>query len=267
MHEGQNSNLSSLIVSHVWNEAGIFVRPWVDTSKAFTEFLNLAFPGTKLQRIRDAIENHYPAAGPPFFGNQQARLRKVLQDSTFVCNARQLYEAYKGKTYIMQYNMPPGTHGSDLLASTWHQGVDIADLINSFVNNLPSAVVSVIESIIVPFATTYQRYFAAHALYGDPNTLNTRNAVTWDVAKDDGDTIDNALKASLLSYGDKPFFNIGPDLESTATNCDFWTQVAGEINNLYKVAEKSEDDSDGSDGLFGLQVQESMAGTLDMLEL
>lgn len=76
MLQGQTSNLSSLIVSHVWNEAGIFVRPWVKTPTAFTEFLNLVFPGEKLQSIRESIEDRYPSAGPPFSGDQQARLRK-----------------------------------------------------------------------------------------------------------------------------------------------------------------------------------------------
>ncbi|KAL8666304.1 MAG: hypothetical protein Q9202_001573 [Teloschistes flavicans] len=266
LHLGQTSNLSSLIVSHVWNEAGIFVRPWVKTPTAFTEFLNLVFPGKKLQSIRESIEDRYPSAGPPFSGDQQARLRKVLQDSTFVCNTRQLYQAYKGKTYVLQYNLPPAIHGSDLLASTWHQGVDVADLIHSYMKDLPAVIAGIIETVIVPFAIKYQHYFAGHALYGDPNALIRPKWATWEVAKDDGTTIDNALKASLLSTGgEDPFFSTGPDLESTSTNCDFWTKVAGEINSLSKVADKSKDDSDGSGGPFGLRIQEP--GNLDIVEL
>ena len=264
--EGKTSKLTSLIVSHVWNEAGIFVRPWVNTSDAFTAFLNLAFPGNELSGIRENIEGRYPATGPPFLGDQQSRLRKVLQDSTFVCNTRQLYDAYKGKTYVMQYNMPPGTHGSDLLASTWHDGVDIADLINSFVKNFPSELVDIMRSIIVPFALKYQKYFAAYAANGDPNALNGYNSEFWEIAKDDGNTIQNALKADLL-YVNRGFFSKGSDLESASTNCEFWTSVAKKIGEINEVAEKPDDKSDGSDVLFGLQVQRSRGGISDTPEL
>ena len=118
--------------------------------------------------------------------------------------------------------------------------------------DLSSAIVSLSEAIIVPLATTYQQSFAAHALSGDPNDLKTRRAATWDVATDDGDTIDDALKASLISTNDVPFFSIGHNLESTSTNCDFWTKVAAGINILYEARRKSDVNSNGSGGLFGL---------------
>ena len=121
--QGQIVNCSSLIVSHVWNEAGLFIPDSIKTPAAFTDFLKSVFPGDKMQKIRDSIEARYPSRGPPFFGNQQDRTRKLVQDSTFVCNSRQLYDAYKGKTYVMQYNMLPAFHGSDLLASSCHRGL------------------------------------------------------------------------------------------------------------------------------------------------
>ncbi|KAL9587805.1 MAG: hypothetical protein Q9203_003385 [Teloschistes exilis] len=246
MRQGQASNLSSLIVSHVYNEAGVFVGPWVKTPKAFAEFLNLAFPGTQLQSIREAIEKRYPSTGPPFSSNQQARLREVLQDSTY----------------------PPAIHGSDLIPSTWHQGVNVSDLIHSFMWELPEGVTELLEAIIVPLAIKYQLYFAGHALFGDPNSVKPGQFPTWAISKDRGNTIDNALKVGLKpSGGQDPFFSVGPDPQSTSTNCDFWTKVAGEMNSLFKVAEKPEGGSNGAGGLFGLRVQEPVDGTLDTLEL
>lgn len=246
-----------MIVSHVWNEAGIFVRSWVKKPQDFTRFLNLAFPGDKIQTIREAIEKQYPSRGHPFYNNQQDRLRKVLQDSTFVCNTRQLYEAYKGKTYVVRYDFPPATHGSDLLASSWHQGVDVSDLIKSFIEDLPDAFVGVLQAIISPFASSYQRYFAAHALNGDPNGLNAnrRNAVNWELSSDDEGVIENALKAALISPGKNPFFSLTVDRESSTENCDFWTDIARQIGELYTVEKNLEDDSDGSEALFGLKIQ------------
>ena len=123
--------------------------------------------------------------------------------------------------YVLQYKFPPTTHGSDLLALSWHEGVDIADLIKSFIKSVPDTITAVIQSTIISFATRYQPYFAAHALDGDPNGLKTPHSVTWEIFNDDGTTINNALKAGLLSTGRSPFFSIGPDYRSATTNCDF----------------------------------------------
>lgn len=95
--------------------------------------------------------------------------------------------------------------------------------------DLPEGVTELLEAIIVPLATRYQLYFAGHALFGDPNAVKPRQFPTWAISKDDGNTIDNALKVGLIpSGGQDPFFSVGPDPQSTSTNCDFWTKVAGE---------------------------------------
>ena len=263
----QTASLESLIVSHVWNEAGIFVQPWVNTTKAFTAFLNSAFPGPELTSLRASIETQYPAKGPPFLGDQQSRLRKVLQDSTFVCNSRQLYNAYKGKTYVLQYNMPPGFHGADLLASCWQGHVDVADLIKAFMTDVPLVIAHLLGEIIVPFAFHYQRYFASHALFGEPNQLKLKNAVQWDLSQDDGKMVDNALKAGLLSGGSNPFFNIGVDAESSSDNCDFWNGVADQIDTIFGKGEKSESTPSDVNNFLGLKSQGSRVDDRDVFEL
>lgn len=221
-----------------------------------------------MQTIREAIEKQYPSRGYPFWDNQQDRLRKVLQDSTFVCNTRQLYEAYKGKTYALQYNFPPATHGSDLLASSWHQGVDVADLIKSFKEDMSDAIVQILQAIIIPFASTYQRYFAAHALNGDPNGLNAGfHPVKWELSRDDEGVIENALKAALISQGLNPFFSLGGDRESSTTNCEFWTDIARQIGELDAAEKNLEGDSDRSERLFGLKIQGSGTDSPIMPEL
>lgn len=259
--QGQFANCKSLIVSHVWNEAGIFIKKAIDTPTAFTNFVKSVFPGDKMQKIRDSIEARYPSAGPPFLGDQQARVRQVVQDSTFVCNSRQVYDAYKGKTYVLKYDFPPATHGSDLLAASYHRGLAVGDLLKSYIKDLPEPIVNVLEAVITPFAQRYQRYFGGHAVSGDPNEFNYGRYEKWEIANDDDGTINNALKATLLSFDDTPFFNVGKDLESTAKICDFWKEVAQEIGNLYIGENSSGDESGVFNGLFGVQVQDPEKGT------
>ena len=259
--QGQFANCNSLVVSHVWNEAGIFVKKSIDSPTAFTNFLKSVFPGDKMQKIRDSIEARYPSAGSPFFGNQQARVRQVVQDSTFVCNSRQVYDAYKGKTYVLKYDFPPATHGSDLLAASYHQGLAVGDLLKSYITNIDKNTMTVLEAIIPPFAQRYQRYFGGHALSGDPNQLQFGSHETWEIADDDDGIINNALKATLLSFDNTPFFDVGKDLESTANICDFWKEVAQEIGNLYIGENSFGDESGVFNRLFGVQVQDPEKGT------
>jgi hypothetical protein len=145
--------------------------------------------------------------------------------------------------------------------------VDVADLIKSFIKHIPDGLVEFIKYLIVPFATSYQQYIAAHALTGNPNYLSTRNSVNWDVSKDDGTTIDNALQAGLLPNSGNPFFSVRSDGETTATICDFWSNVAQEIGKLDVGATNSEDHMDGHDKPLNLQVQDPRKETWAMEDL
>ena len=251
--QGQFVNCSSLIVSHVWNEAGIFIPKSIDTPTAFTNFLTSVFPGDKMQKIRFFIEARYPSAG---FKDQQARVRKVMQDSTFVCNSRQVYDAYKGKTYAMSYQIPPGWHGSDLLPACYHQGLSVKDLFKTYLADVDDSLIEILERVINYIASRYQKYFGGHAMSGDPNMNAPFNSETWQIANDDEGTINNTLIATLLTLDRTPFFDVRSDPEMSADNCDFWKTVAQQIANLYTVEDSSGDKSGVFEGLFGMQVQD-----------
>ena len=184
-----------------------------------------------------------------------------MQDSTFVCNSRQLYDAYKGKTYVMQYNFPPAFHGSDLLASSYHQGIDVAALVKSYMDDVEDFFIDLLQNVIYAFGTRYQRYFASHALSGDPNTLSNYGSPNWQIAQDDEGLIGKVLKAGLLGTSANPFFSVGVDRESSAVDCDFWKQVAQEIGNLYIEENSFGDESGILKGLSGMQVQKPEKGT------
>lgn len=164
----------------------------------------------------------------------------MLQDSTFVCNSRQVYDAYRGNVYMMQYNFPPATHGSDLIASSWYKGVAIGDLITSYIPKLPKGVAVLIDNLIAPLSGPYQRYFASHAVTGSPNNLKQRGAIDWPTSEDNGNTIVNVLKAGIALDSDPNtgLFVVNEDKESSAENCAFWNDVADEIQSISSMESK-----------------------------
>lgn len=108
---GKHVYCSSLVLSHNFDEASMFLAKWVETKEDFTEFVRLAFPGDKLGEVRKSIKEKYPPIA--FDYNQKQRLRTVLRDSTFVCNKRQVYNAYKStSTVYTAPHSPPGPKSS-----------------------------------------------------------------------------------------------------------------------------------------------------------
>lgn len=257
--QGQFTNLSSLIVSYVRDEADIFIESWADTPEALENFLHYAFPRSSSIKLRDAIEDRYPVNG-----DEKARLKQVVQDSLFVCNARQLYNAYKGKTYVMQYSLPPMTQGSDLLPLTYRDGLDAEDVLKSFVENLDPELPDLLNRLIRPFAFTYQKYLVAHAIFGDPNSVNFHPDKVWNIANDDNGTINNALQASVSESGP---FDSGTDEQISTSNCEFWKEVAQKLGDLPPEEKNSGDEPGVFNQLSGVQVQEPEKGTLVIPEL
>lgn len=180
--------------------------------------------------MRQNIEDKYPSG--TYDNDQQTRLRAVLRDSTFVCNNYQIYQAYKNNSevYATRYEIPPAQHGNDLLPVIWNEEVDVAGLIKAIVPLLPDWISTVLENIWVPLATRYQKYFAAHALAGDPNYLNFGRDLTWEVTTDNGKELTNAMKVGLqYSSPSHPFYTLGPDVQVAAESCDFWSDLAEKI--------------------------------------
>ncbi|OBT60417.1 hypothetical protein VE03_10255 [Pseudogymnoascus sp. 23342-1-I1] len=229
---GKHVNCSSLVLSHDFDEASLFLAKWVKTKEDFTEFVRLAFPGDQLGEVRKRIEEKYPPIR--FDYNQNRRLRTVLRDSTFVCNKRQIYNAYKNTStvYAARFEIPPAQHGTDLLAIIWNRSVDIKALIKNRLPKIPDWIPALLEAIWIPIATKYQVYFAGHALSGDPNNL-INNGLKWEVTTDDGDELVNSLKIGLqYSNPSHRFFALGQDRQTSEANCAFWDDIAETISGL-----------------------------------
>lgn len=225
--------ISSFILSHDYDDASLFLADWVKTKADFTKFLELAFPGRALVRVRQSIETKYPSIA--YDDNQKQRTRAVLRDSTFVCNNYQIYTAYKNtsQVYAARYEIPPAQHGTDLLPIIWNSNVNIPDLVKVVAPKIPDWLTNILAAIWLPFATRYQLYFAGHALSGDPNHPTHGRGLEWEVTTDDGKELTNAMKIGLMYTNPRhPFYHLGADAQVSANNCDFWNSVAGSISGL-----------------------------------
>ena len=82
------NKLESIIVSHVADEASIFVPKWIKTNADFDTFVHDFMP---IATASAAIETQYSVSAYP---KVRKRAAAVIADSSFTCNARQLFEAY-----------------------------------------------------------------------------------------------------------------------------------------------------------------------------
>ncbi|MCJ1247550.1 hypothetical protein MMC30_004764 [Trapelia coarctata] len=230
-------NLESIIVSHVANESGSFIPKYIQTEADVTTFIDDFLPEDQLNEIRDAVQAQYPASGPPYDGDQRRRVENLIRDSTFTCNTRDLYDAYKGKAWMMQYDFlssfNEAVHSADLLPTFWNSDVNITGLIETY-GNIPSWIASLVTPILTMYAAAYQSYFASHAISGNPNTQRDDDTVEWLMGSDNGNEVTDVLETSL---GDPkvglPFFIADTvDKINSKDICDFWKEVAINITKF-----------------------------------
>jgi carboxylesterase type B len=232
-------NMDSLIVSHVANESGSFVPQFMRTEADFTTFVNDFLPEPQLAPVRAAVERQYPAQGPPYNGDQRARAGALIRDSTFTCNTRQLYEAYKHRSiglYMLQYDFLASKnyalHASDLLPTFWNGEMDTAKLFEDLLHLSPLlAEAAAFAFDHSGYAPAYQSYFASHAVFGNPNSARRWNTVPWPNATDNGQELTNVMEtrfSAVLEFFDGETV----DHINTRASCDFWTNLAFWITNL-----------------------------------
>ena len=166
----------------------------------------------------------------------------MIQDSSFVCNTRQLYDAYSPKTpvYMMNYHFLAdykqgyAVHGSDLIPTFYSATMDLQALLCK----LPTLFVDFLRLYIQRYARSYQSYLTSHALYGNPNQGARHGAakVKWAPAgtSADGNFVQNVMEPYLPSKTDialrKPFFRIAArDVLNTDDVCSFWSGVASQV--------------------------------------
>ncbi|KAL8637666.1 MAG: hypothetical protein Q9228_005088, partial [Teloschistes exilis] len=179
---GHYTNLpTSFILSHVSDEADLFVPLTIQTDAQFNAFIAAIFPPyAQTSGINSIIESRYPpimsgASTPSNYSSERARLKAVAQEANFVCYVRFLSDAYPGKHYNLQYAVTPGLHATDLLPTFYNLNLDL----NLFGQDVPFPLIPGFGS----FAQAYQSYLTSHARTGDPNsfkrTVNLPPAIRW----------------------------------------------------------------------------------------
>ncbi len=217
--------VNSLILSHVSDEAFIFVPSDVTTDAQFSTYVSEVFPPyAQSDGVNSAIEARYPPvmSGKSNYTTEFDRTKALLGDSSFQCNVRYLSDAYNGKNYNLQYSVTPGFHATDLLPTFYDLNIDLTALGNS----TPFPIIPGFGS----FAQAYQSYLVSHARSGNPNTyakvLNVPPTINWPKA---GSSSANVL-TNVLNAGDLGF-SLVSDNETTESACNFWREVAAAVTN------------------------------------
>ncbi|KAF2149660.1 alpha/beta-hydrolase, partial [Myriangium duriaei CBS 260.36] len=165
-------NLDSLIVSHTTNEAKSFT-PDITTPKQFDDFLAEFIREDDLANVRAAIQAQYPVSGGPWGSDQKQRVAAVIRDAIFVCNTRQLFDAYSGSvsTYMMEYGFPTqgsAVHASDLVPTFWNRAFDLSSFFVKFLCQ-DKDLAWIASSMMKQLAPFYQRFLAGFSINGNPN--------------------------------------------------------------------------------------------------
>lgn len=208
-------------MSHVADEAEIFVPQSFQTDAAFDALIDETFPPyAKAAGVNAAIVKRYPPVlnGAGIYKNERDRVKAALRDSIFLCNVRSLSDAYHGRNWNLQYSVPPGLHGSDVLPTFFNRNLNLTLIGEITGAPLSPEFISLIEA--------YQSYLVSHASTGNPNTLKRPPAITWPRPYNKGDVI-----AGVLDVSDQGF-NVITDNQASERACRFWRHVEATVTDL-----------------------------------
>jgi hypothetical protein len=157
-------------------------------------------------------------------------IREVIQDLSFTCNTRQLFDSYPTVSYMMEYAFPFANwayHGSDLIPLFTNNLEEANMLLEQL--GLPQFIVELYSGVLdLEITPRYQNYLASFAaLRGNPNGIPFDPPLTWPVADGSGDKLSNVMKVQMP--GGQGAFELGSDNQNSKSKCDFWTGLAQSI--------------------------------------
>lgn len=229
--------LESIIVSHVYDEAGTFVSLFVSDSKSVEEYIGTIFPQRKLSGLRTDVLEQYAADA---YSSAKDRAAAIISDMVFTCNTRLLYEAYhqEAETYMMQYDvghdLGADVHGSDVMALFWNSRSDIVPFLKIALPDRLKKYAGQLGHILGIVAPRYQSYFASHAIHGDPNTGKQKDTPQWNLAKHDSKNIYRVME--VTGNNSNIFHPEFTDVINTNEACDFWKETARKITESFPGA-------------------------------
>ncbi|KAK4180096.1 putative esterase and lipase [Triangularia setosa] len=229
---GRFWKLESLILSHVADEASLFIGGSIQSDAQFSGFLRQLFPNNTLMAgVNDRIEEVYPplkGAKKSKYATQTARVTDFTRDSCFTCHIRHLTESFgDSKVWNMQYSVFPGQHATDLIPTFF----STAYTSDTFLDDLAIFFVPVLGALVAGISTAMQSYFASYITTGNPNTsrkmFNIPPAVRWDhPISGRGQKI-----MGVLDVGDWGMLTVSDD-KNPKTPCDFWRGFAAAVTAL-----------------------------------
>jgi carboxylesterase type B len=204
------AGMTSLILSHVSNEGFVFVDGQIQTDPAFANLVNFIIP-PYAPTVRTAVVNFYPSpntTGSPY-PTQNDRTLQYLDDTNFLCNLRYLNSAFQGKTWTMQYAIPPGFHSDDL-TPTFYNG--------------SGAATPTLDAIY----KDYQSYLVSLSTTGNPNnnrnTVNNPATINWPhTTGQQQEQLTNVLNVGSAG------FTLITDPEPLKSHCDFFLNVQAAV--------------------------------------
>ncbi|KAF1987591.1 alpha/beta-hydrolase [Aulographum hederae CBS 113979] len=220
-------NLSSILITHVRDEAKLFVQPHIVNDAIFTANLNavLPVPDDKNKIIQNAILAQYPATG---FPTPDLRVKAFLQDMLFTCNVRFIADAYTEpgvitKTYAGTYTRGIGLHGTDMAFDFYSPQGGVWDI--AAAKTFPG---------LQGFAQSVQSYLAGFAISGDPNAVRLKTqslaqpTVDWPLIIN---RRDEENLANVLESGDSGF-GLVTDFVPGRKVCEFWKNVYAGMTSM-----------------------------------
>jgi carboxylesterase type B len=219
--------IQSAIISHCANEASLFLPKGVDSQESFDAILDVFLPGSELSPQKDAIRQQYDCE-KTFEGNFTKCIGEIIQDLSFTCNTRNLFDSYPSISYMMQYAFPfpnLAVHASDLIPLFMNNQDEAVKLLE--LSGITGFLAQVYASMIIQVSSRYQNYLASFALTGDPNALPWIPSFDWPVADGSGDKLSNVLTVRA-ALGQSPFV-LDSDDQNSKSKCGFWTDIAESI--------------------------------------
>ena len=230
-----------LIVSHVFDESARFVPDWIHSMTDFTTFLNNFMPKEHNAKQRRAIDSQYASSRYPGKAGPWNRVHDAIQDSSFICNTRFLFDAYHGTNpatpaYMMQFAVGQtkgaAVHAADLFPTLWNTDVNKTDLINYLRNTIkvtePDIELGALFGFEKGFFPYYPAYLASFATSGRPQP---DGLTTWSPAVQ-GEQLSSVMEVSLWPGWNNNYV----DSQKDNSICSFWRNMSYWVENTAKPA-------------------------------
>lgn len=203
--------------------------------------------------MRNEIQKQYNCT-EKYASNFRNCLADVIQDSSFTCNTRDLFQSYPTVSYMMKYSFPFAlfaVHAVDLIPLFTNNQDEVLGIVNNVLVGLftelltgfdldPLVAGFVAEKLSEPLAKyysdllgdeipqVYKNYFASFALSGNPNGGPSKSPLTWPVADGSQDNISNIIEVQW-----HPKFNVTTDNQNAKSTCSFWNEIAQKIMDMH----------------------------------